>query len=207
MNEMYDLHQEDLLLVENKDMPLVLGSVTKNTAISMIDVSMFNLFLDEQKIKKDLGPQGERAMRTMLTVSQGVKGNFGKSLSNLAQVDWLQRFRENLPFPEEQMLVCNLPETKLSEKLDKGLTLTAQEAKQRKDEAQNDIFVFAGYVEPGKHQIIIKDQKENKWYAREIVVEARRKDIINCRKYQQIESLPELVALTMSFTHFRPSSA
>ena len=69
INEMYDLNQDDLLLAENKDLPLVLGSVTKNTAISMIQVTMFNLFLDEQKIKKDLGEKGERAMRTMLTVS------------------------------------------------------------------------------------------------------------------------------------------
>lgn len=36
INEMYDLNQDDLLLSENKDLPLVLGSVTKNTAISMI---------------------------------------------------------------------------------------------------------------------------------------------------------------------------
>ena len=42
-------------MVERKDFPLILGSVTQNTAVSMIDVSMFNLFLDEQKIKKDLG--------------------------------------------------------------------------------------------------------------------------------------------------------
>jgi len=47
MDEMYDLNQDDLLIVENKEMPLILGSVTKNTAISMIDVAMFNLFLDE----------------------------------------------------------------------------------------------------------------------------------------------------------------
>ena len=151
MNEMYDLNQDDLLLSENKDLPLVLGSVTKNTAISMIQVTMFNLFLDEQKIKKDLGEKGERAMRTMLTVSQGVKNNFGKSLSTLAQVDWLQRFRENLPFPEQEMLVCNLPETELSRKLDRGEPLTMPEIKARKEEAENDIFVFAGYVEPGKH--------------------------------------------------------
>ena len=55
MEEMYDLDQEDVLMVENKDYPLLLGSVTKNQACSMIDISMFNLFLDEQKIKKDLG--------------------------------------------------------------------------------------------------------------------------------------------------------
>jgi len=52
---MYDLDQDDLIMVERKDFPLILGGVTKKLAISMIDVSMFNLFLDERKIKKDLG--------------------------------------------------------------------------------------------------------------------------------------------------------
>jgi len=47
MQELYDLDQEDLLLVQNKDYPLVLGSITKNTVVSMTEVSMFNLFLDE----------------------------------------------------------------------------------------------------------------------------------------------------------------
>lgn len=97
---MYDLDQDDLLLVDNKDFPLILGSVTKKIPVSMIDVSMFNLFLDERKIKKDLGGQGERAMRNMLTMSQGMKNTFGSSLKKLVQVDWLQRFKEILPFDE-----------------------------------------------------------------------------------------------------------
>lgn len=61
--------QEDLLIVERKDFPLILGGVTQNTAISMIDISMFNLFLEKQKINRDLGKQGERAMQTMLGVA------------------------------------------------------------------------------------------------------------------------------------------
>ena len=44
------------------------------------------------------------------------------------------------------------------------------------------MYVFAGYVEPGKHQIVIKDQKTGRWFSREIVVEARRKEIIDCSK-------------------------
>ena len=66
---MYDLEQDDLLMSENKDLPLILGGVTKNTAVSMIDIAMFNLFCDAKKIKSKLGGQGERALRSMLTVS------------------------------------------------------------------------------------------------------------------------------------------
>ena len=63
-----------MVLVERKDFPLILGGVTGKMAISMIDVSMFNLFLDERKIKEGMGGEkGARAMNAMLTMSQGMK--------------------------------------------------------------------------------------------------------------------------------------
>lgn len=52
--------------MENKEYPLLLGSITKNTVVSMTQVSMFNLFLDEKNIKKSLGGQGERALKAVL---------------------------------------------------------------------------------------------------------------------------------------------
>ena len=42
----------------------------------MTDISMFNLFLDEKNIKKNIGGQGERAMKAILQVSQGMKNTF-----------------------------------------------------------------------------------------------------------------------------------
>ena len=69
LEETYDLKQDDLVMVENKVCPLMLGSITKNTVISMTEISMFNLFLDEHKIKENLGPSGERAMQAVLSFS------------------------------------------------------------------------------------------------------------------------------------------
>ena len=66
---MYDLNQEDQFIVENKSYPLILGSITRNTVVSMTEISMFNLFLDEKNIKKFCGGQGERAMRAILSFS------------------------------------------------------------------------------------------------------------------------------------------
>ena len=123
----------------------------------MTDVSLFNLFLDEKNIKRNLGPQGERAMRAVLQISQGVKNTFGKKLSSLNAEDWEARLKENLPYPEKDILFCNLPETALSRKLAQGIPLNIGEQNQRKKESTDDIFVFAGFVPPGKHQIIIKD--------------------------------------------------
>ena len=82
------------------------------------------------------------------------------------------------------MLICNQPETRISEKLARREELSEAEVQIRKDESTNDVFVFAGYVEPGKHQIIIKDQQTKKYFAREIVVDARNVDIINCHTFE-----------------------
>ena len=62
----------------------------------------------------------------------------------------------------------------------RGETLkTLDEKNQRMSEARSDIFVYAGFIKPGKHQIMIKD-KSGSMYVREIVVDIRRKDIETC---------------------------
>jgi len=82
---MYNMNEDDdLIMVKNKCYPLVFGSITKNSVISMTEMSMFNLFLDEKNIKKNLGNSGERAMRAVLSFSQGMKGSFGTKLSALS---------------------------------------------------------------------------------------------------------------------------
>lgn len=117
----------------------------------MTDISMFNLFLDEKNIKKTIGDKGERAMKAILQVSQGMKNTFKSQISVLTEQDWLSRFKENLPFPERDMLICNIPESTIADKIERGERLTKAEIDKRKWESTSDVFVFAGYVQPGKH--------------------------------------------------------
>ena len=66
----------------------------------------------------------------------------------------------------------------LGERVMRGETLkTLDERNQRQREAQQDIFVYAGFIQPGKHQILIKDKLTNCFYTREIVVDIRRREI------------------------------
>ena len=120
--------------------------------------------------------------------------------------DWLTRFKSNMPFSEGEMFICNLPKTQISQKIERGERLTADEASERKADAQSDVFVYAGFVQPGKHQIVIKDQKTQKWYARPIMVDPRRRDIISChsvenerqkeaiKRFSQVDDSGNLVA-------------
>ena len=55
-----------------------------------------------------------------------------------------------------------------------------QESKEKdlrwKQEIENEIFVYAGFIQPGKHQILVRNNT-GKYYAREIVVDIRKRDI------------------------------
>ena len=84
----------------------------------MTEISLFNLFLDEKNIKKTLGEKGERAMHAVLQISQGIKNAYKREISVIHDQDWLSRFKENLPFPERDILICNLPNTRLSTKIE-----------------------------------------------------------------------------------------
>ena len=55
-----------MMLVENMTYPLILGSITRNSVVSMTDIAMYNLFLDEQGIKRSLGASGEKTMNLVL---------------------------------------------------------------------------------------------------------------------------------------------
>lgn len=179
----HDFKLDEQILVQNKSYPLIIGTITNQSVISMTEISVFNLFQDELNIKKNLGQSGERAMKAILQVSQGSKNTWGKRLSPQSNDDWELRLKENLPYPEKDVLICNLPETKISRKLKSGEPLSIGEINQRKKESVEDVFVYAGFVPPGKHQIIINDQKTNQFFMREIVVDARARDIVNCSKY------------------------
>jgi len=75
-----------------------------------------------------------------------MKNTFGDKLSALSEQDWLSRFRENLPQPQNDLLICNMPETALMHKINIGEELNRLELKQMKKESQEDVFVYAGFV-------------------------------------------------------------
>ena len=63
------LEDEIIPFGQREDYPLIMGGVTKNRCMSMIDVAMFNLCLDERKIKQDYGNKGEKVLSGMLSIS------------------------------------------------------------------------------------------------------------------------------------------
>ena len=168
-----------MVLSSNDTNPLIFGSITRNIVSQMIDVDVFSIFLDSNEMKRDFGEDKKDAvMSNLLQKANSVQSQFGAQLGNIKREDWLNRFYDNLPFPKEEILICNLPMDDLGKRVLRGETLKLlDERNQRENEARTDIFVYAGFIQPGKHQILIKDKLTNNLYAREIVVDIRRREI------------------------------
>ena len=187
IEEQFQLNEDDLVLTQKDTNPLIFGTITRNIVSAMIDADVFTIFLDANEMKKDFGDKKDAVMSNLLQKSQGIQSQFGNAIGNIHRPDWLTRFFDNLPFPKEEILICNLPNDRLSQKVMAGEPIkTLDERNLRKKEAREDIFVYAGFMQPGKHQILIKDkppptpscpEPESNLYCREIVVDIRRRDI------------------------------
>lgn len=55
--------------------------------------------------------------------------------------------------------------------------LTQEEINLTLDDVDGNIFIYATFLKPGRHQIIIKDQINGVFWAKNIVVDPRRCEI------------------------------
>ena len=69
-----------------------------------------------------------------------------------------------------------MPDEKLSKTLNTGNQEDLNLNLQWKSAVENEIFVYAGFIQPGKHQILVKDNRD-RYFAREIVIDIRKRDI------------------------------
>ena len=57
LSTQHSLGNDEYKQVHNKDYPIIFGSITENNICQMSDISLFNLFLDNRKIRKEFGSQ------------------------------------------------------------------------------------------------------------------------------------------------------
>lgn len=175
IEEMYDLSAKPIT-INDRVYPLILGSITRHCVIAMSDVAAFNRILDEKRNANNL-PKTPTPNR-----SSGLSSSMSRQPTKPADdPDWLLAFKENLPYPERDIVICCLPRTRQNEMVEKGEKLKPLQVRQRREDAVNDVFLYAGFVQPGKHQILIKDQEKGSYFAREVVIDIRRRDV-DCRK-------------------------
>jgi hypothetical protein len=79
-----------------------------------------------------------------------------------------------LPFKAEDVMLVNLQD-KIDAKMPQGLS--QQEIESVLDDSTQSIFVYAGFLKPGKHDIIVYDQESGKLWQKSIVVDLRKGEI------------------------------
>ena len=82
---------------------------------------------------------------------------------------------KNMPFKNDTTMVGISSNVEIVNQIlesDQGATQREQSI------SNNDIYVFAGYLSPGKHEVVIHDIKSNKYYAREFIVDVRKSNVL-----------------------------
>ena len=90
--------------------------------------------------------------------------------------EWRERLFDSLPFDAADTLLVNLP-VKIDEKYAERYKLTVEQVAKIQDDVKGNIFVYAAYLKPGKHQIVLYDQTSDTFWAKNIMVEMRTCDI------------------------------
>lgn len=59
--------------------------------------------------------------------------------------------------------------------------------------SNDNIFAYAGYFTPGKHQMVIHDRKSNIYYAREFITDIRTVEVLQCKSIRRRANLRRCV--------------
>jgi hypothetical protein len=97
----------------------------------------------------------------------------------LKEEDWYLRLFENLPFPIDHISIIGMSsKTEYKQfKTEKGYSIPQNVHEKDLVDSRDNIYVYAGFLKPGKHQIIIYDKKVEKYFARDIIIDFRNHDI------------------------------
>lgn len=81
--------------------------------------------------------------------SNGLETKDGEQLIKLNSKDWRDRLFENLPYKPDDCMLVNLP-VKIDQQLVR-YQMSSEKIAKILDDSQGNIYVFAGYLKPGKH--------------------------------------------------------
>ena len=158
----YKLDEPDLLISKNTKNPTVMGSITKFTACQTVKVATYSLCLS-----KDVawfGVENETNVRHVLESANGLHNEKGDELIEKGQFNWRERMFDNFTNADDICFV-NLPKSNPED------SLTDLE------QAGRSVYVYAGYMKPGKHQIIVYDEPKNEYWIKNIIVDYRHAEV------------------------------
>jgi hypothetical protein len=66
------------MLVQNKNTPLIMGSITRFSATSMSSVAMFNLYLDQSRNSKQERKKRAEESEILIGYAKGIKSEMAE---------------------------------------------------------------------------------------------------------------------------------
>lgn len=154
---------EEVCLRSDDKAPFVMGSVTDYKVMQMCSIGGFNHF-SRSTLQED--------RQALINLICGIKDKFGMKLLQENSKDWRDRFLEKLKYPVADVALVNLPP-----KIEQVDGVSAEELRRYVDDTQLNVFVFAAFLKPGKHQIILYDQQSGKFWVKNFVVQMRRSEV------------------------------
>ena len=91
-----------------------------------------------------------------MSLALGLFNKVGLAVQQANAKDWRERLLENIPYKIEDTCFVNLPE-KFDPASFRKKNVTQEEINTALDDADGSIFIYATFLKPGRHQIIIKD--------------------------------------------------
>lgn len=180
---------------------MIMGSVTGFKCTRMSAIDTFNSQLEGKSSQiKEFGTEAkvEQHRDMLMMLGNGIRKNIlasGEDFSVQPTTLWRNTFEDNLPYKPKDMLVFNMPpndeETpnitpinSTREKADttslklasQGSSLKQKFANHIKDwhkEYRNQCFTYAGYLKPGKHQMIVYDELNDSMWFKDVLADQR----------------------------------
>lgn len=101
------LQEDGRLVIQNKENPLVMGSVTKFMSVCMASIALFNRLLEDER-ETATADKPQSAM--LVALEKGIKNKLAEECKLINARDWRMRLTDYLPYEEEDTFMINLPE-------------------------------------------------------------------------------------------------
>ena len=146
----------------------------------MSSVATFNMCLESARDNRTVTKTKD--LEKVLEFANGFENEEGENINTQNSKDWKDRMFENLPFKADDILFINLPQVATSvvanqNKRKPSLSVITK-FESFVDDIKGNLFVFSGFLKPGIHQIIVYDQITTKFWAKNIIVDLRKSEII-----------------------------
>jgi len=207
LKQKYKLSEYDSIVDQRPDAVQIMGDFTDNVVCNMLDINMFNLLLDKYSLRENYGKEAGAMVDEIINAALGMENYVGKCMKKMEFADSYGKLFKNMPFKSVDTTMLGITNSiELRSEISK-IDFSSGQPQRQQSVSNNDIFVFAGYLQPGKHELVIHDTKTHKVYLRDFIADVRTCDVLQCKLKHLSNHLQTPRQAMSSKTKLRSSSS